>query len=138
MGFCIYNKIVCSFKIRITQVITNLWITQTVIHCMPKADWNSFKKFTPSCQVHLLVILVQVAITFATCLLSYNVPGILEFQVDNYWLMIVASIGTIPIAITIFCCPAGRKHPVNIILLLIFTLLEAYIVSYITSIVAYN
>ena len=38
--------------------------------------------------------------------------------------------------IIIFCCPAGRKHPINLIMLLIFTLCESYIVSYICAIVA--
>lgn len=38
--------------------------------------------------------------------------------------------------ITIFCCQAGRVFPTNLILLLVFTLSEGYMVSFITSIVA--
>lgn len=38
--------------------------------------------------------------------------------------------------ITIFCCKAGRKHPHNLIALAIFTLSEAYLVSFISALVA--
>lgn len=38
--------------------------------------------------------------------------------------------------ITIFCCSPGRVFPANFILLLVFTLSEAYMVSFMTSIVA--
>jgi hypothetical protein len=38
--------------------------------------------------------------------------------------------------IIIFCCPAGRQFPSNMILLFIFTIAEAYIVSFATSVVA--
>lgn len=39
--------------------------------------------------------------------------------------------------IVMFCVPAGRKAPINMILLLIFTLGEAYCVSYLTAFVAH-
>jgi hypothetical protein len=42
----------------------------------------------------------------------------------------------IVVEIPIFCCQVGRVFPTNMILLLIFTLTEAYVVSCITSIVA--
>lgn len=38
--------------------------------------------------------------------------------------------------IAIFCCPAGRQFPINMICLFVFTFGEAYMVSYICSIVA--
>lgn len=37
----------------------------------------------------------------------------------------------------IFCCPAGRRHPINLIMLLIFTLSESYSISYLCSYVSY-
>ena len=59
------------------------------------------------------------------------------WQVENYWLMWTLLGIILIVEIVIFCCPAGRKHPINLILLLIFTLGESYIVSYICAIVTY-
>lgn len=48
-----------------------------------------------------------------------------------------ASIGLmIATEITIFCCSVGRKHPYNLVALGLFTLGEAYMVSFISAIVA--
>lgn len=41
------------------------------------------------------------------------------------------------VEIFIFCSPIGRRHPFNLICLLIFTLCEAWVVSYSTSYVIY-
>lgn len=38
--------------------------------------------------------------------------------------------------ITILCCKAGRKHPYNLIALGLFTLAEAYLISFISAVVA--
>ena len=38
--------------------------------------------------------------------------------------------------IAILCVPAGRQFPLNLVLLLVFTLCQSYTVSYICSIVA--
>ncbi len=40
--------------------------------------------------------------------------------------------------IMIFCFEAGRKHPYNLIALGVFTLAQAYLVSFIAAIVADN
>ena len=79
----------------------------------------------------------QLLLTVGVCFASYYSPGFLTFQVDNYWLMYVCFAILLVTEIVIFCCPAGRQHPTNLILLLVFTLGEAYIVSFITSVVAY-
>jgi len=58
--------------------------------------------------------------------------------VNQYWLVIVTMVFALIVEIVIFCCPAGRQHPKNIMLLTIFTLCEAYMISFITSLTAYN
>jgi FtsH-binding integral membrane protein len=40
--------------------------------------------------------------------------------------------------ICIICLPAGRKYPLNLILLGLFTLGEAYLVSFICTMTAYE
>lgn len=51
--------------------------------------------------------------------------------------LMYASIGLmIATEIAIFCCSVGRKHPYNLIALGLFTLGEAYMVSFISAIVA--
>lgn len=79
---------------------------------------------------------MQLLITVGMCFASYYSHGFLQFQVNNYWLMWVCLGLMLITEITIFCCQAGRIFPANFILLLVFTLSEAYMVSFITSIVA--
>ena len=51
--------------------------------------------------------------------------------------LMYASIGLmITTEIAIFCCSVGRKHPYNLIALALFTLGEAYMVSFISALVA--
>lgn len=66
--------------------------------------------------------LVQFLLTAALCFISIYVPGFLLFQYFNQWLMWVCLALIILTEICIFCLPAGRKHPINLILLFIFTL----------------
>lgn len=72
------------------------------------------------------------------CFISYYVRPFLLFQYENQWLMWVLFVLMIVVEIVIFCCPAGRRYPINMIALLIFTLCEAYLVSYICSLTAYS
>lgn len=76
-------------------------------------------------------------ITAGMCFLSYYSEGFLNFQINSYWLMWVSLGLMIASEIAIFCCQAGRQYPFNMLLLLVFTLAEAYMVSFITSIVAH-
>lgn len=50
--------------------------------------------------------------------------------------MIVAFVGMIVTEIYILCCNQGREYPTNMILLAIFTICEAYSVSYICGVTA--
>ena len=79
---------------------------------------------------------MQLLVTVGMCFVSYYAPKFLAFQLHNYWLMYVCLALMLVTEIAIFCCAPGRKFPYSMILLLIFTLSEAYMVSFITSIVA--
>jgi len=70
------------------------------------------------------------------CFISYYSHNFFNFQIDHYWLMYVCLGLMIVTEIPIFCCQAGRIFPYNMVLLLVFTIAEAYVVSCITSIVA--
>lgn len=50
--------------------------------------------------------------------------------------MYVAIAMMIMTQIVIFCSKAGRKHPYNLVALGVFTLAEAYLVSFISALVA--
>lgn len=50
--------------------------------------------------------------------------------------MILALVGLITSEIYILCCEQGRTYPTNMILLAIFTLCEAYFVSFICGLTA--
>ncbi len=57
----------------------------------------------------------------------------MNFQTNNYWLMWVALTLMIVSEIAILCCKVGRAPPYNYICLLVFTLCEAYMVSFICA-----
>lgn len=57
-------------------------------------------------------------------------------QLNNQWAMWLCFALMIVSEIVIFCVPAGRKAPFNLIFLLVFTLCEAYMISFICSMVA--
>ena len=67
-------------------------------------------------------------------MLSIFNEGFFLFQVNNIAIFYVALVGTIVIEVYMFCCEGGRTSPSNYICLSIFTLCEAYIVSFISSI----
>jgi hypothetical protein len=82
----------------------------------------SSKKFIPYSYVTILYNLVQLILTAGMCCASLYSKTYLVFQIENYWLMWVCFGFMIVSEITIFCFPAGRKHPINVILLTIFTI----------------
>ena len=59
-------------------------------------------------------------------------PDFKKFCMQAYWLMILASIGSITTMCMIICC-FGRQVPLNFILLTIFTLCEGFMVATITA-----
>ena len=64
----------------------------------------------------------QLLLTVGMCFASYYSHNFLNFQINHYWLMYVCIGIMLVTEIVIFCTNAGRKNPINLILLLIFTL----------------
>ena len=69
-----------------------------------------------------MILGIQFLITAGMCFASYYSYNFLMFQIENYWLMWVCVGLLLTTEIIIFCCPAGRQHPINLIMLLIFTI----------------
>lgn len=62
------------------------------------------------------------------------IPGVKEFSYAHSWLMIVAMVLTFVLLIVLACCPnVRRNYPTNMILLGLFTLLEAFMLGVISS-----
>lgn len=76
------------------------------------------------------ILSIQLLITFFFCCLSVISPGWGKFQLEHTALMWLCVIGSIIICIALVCFrDLARKVPLNYFLLLIFTVLEAYLVS---------
>jgi FtsH-binding integral membrane protein len=97
---------------------------------------TSSRKFTPSSPVTFPSNSVQLAVTVGFCILAYNIKSFLQFQIDNPVLLWVSFGLLLVIEILIICTSLGKTHPINLLLLLGFTLCESYSVSYICSQVA--
>ena len=81
-----------------------------------------------------LILSTQLIITFLFILISFNVKSFREFQRANTWLLWVSIVLTIVLMYALGCYKEiARKVPLNYILLLIFTLAESYVVSFISS-----
>lgn len=79
------------------------------------------------------ILAVQLLITALVCVISLVSVDFRAFQVKNWYLLIVSSIISIAIIYVIVYTKLGRKVPINYILLFVFTICEAYTVSYIAS-----
>lgn len=80
------------------------------------------------------ILLVQILVTIAIMAIFMYVPGVKEFSHANAWLMIVAMVLTFVLLIALACCPnVRRSYPTNMILLGLFTLLEAFMLGVISS-----
>jgi FtsH-binding integral membrane protein len=88
------------------------------------------KRYIQFLQVSNPHILVQLILTAGMCCASLYSLTFLIFQIENNWLMWVCLSMMIVSEIAILCFPAGRKHPINLILLTIFTLCESYFLSF--------
>lgn len=76
------------------------------------------------------ILLFQIAVTFSMCVVSIVSPSFSKFQIDSPGYFWLALIGTLILSICIFCFRSlARKVPTNYILLVSFTLCEAYLVS---------
>jgi len=76
------------------------------------------------------ILSAQLLFTFFMCLIACSSDSFVQFQRNNIGLLFVAVILSIVIMITLMCFPAyAKKVPTNYVLLGVFTLCEAYIVS---------
>jgi len=67
-------------------------------------------------------------------ILSVNSTAFFLFQLQNTFLFYLCLFICIGVEIYMFCCHGGRASPQNYICLGLFTLAEAYIVSFVSSI----
>lgn len=82
----------------------------------------------------VVFILGQIAFTVLMTSFSMASSSFFKFQIEHMGLFYVALIGAIVIEIYVFCCQGGRTFPGNLITTCLFTLCEAYIVSFICSV----
>ena len=77
---------------------------------------------------------IQLSVTVGFVLLSMFNTAFVTFQVQNQWLVWV-SVAISFISLIVLACVPGvtTKSPINAILMIIFTLAESYIVSFICS-----
>lgn len=78
-----------------------------------------------------LLLTVQLAITASFCALFLSVSEVKVWVQQNYWLIWVNLIPTIIVIIAL--AYKKRSYPLNIILLLVFTILESYTVATISA-----
>ena len=73
-------------------------------------------------------------ITALVCILPLINMSVKIFLLQHFWLALLASVISLVISCTLSCVPSvARTVPTNYILLLVFTLLEAYTVAFICA-----
>jgi FtsH-binding integral membrane protein len=76
------------------------------------------------------ILSFQLLFTILMCTLSIGSPTFLQFQMEHFWLFIIALLVTICLPCSILCFDNLLKRvPDNYIFLSVFTLCESYIVS---------
>ncbi len=81
------------------------------------------------------IISLQMLITTGICALIIFVEEIKHFFYANSWILWVLMAGTFVIMIILACCEGvARAYPINLILLVVFTILESVIVGCISSV----
>lgn len=81
------------------------------------------------------ILSFQLLITVSLTIISFLVPSFSKFQQNNSFLLYLCLFGTILTSILLLCFRSiSRTVPWNYILLLIFTLCESYMISFICSV----
>ncbi len=78
------------------------------------------------------IVGTQLTTTAIICMAAAISESFYQFQMANFWLYVLTAIGTIVTSCMLLCSCCGnfqRQFPINMILLSIFTLCEAYTVS---------
>ena len=77
------------------------------------------------------ILSFQLVITAIVCVLPLISTGFRTFLLSHFWLAIVAGVVALAISCALSCVPSiARSVPTNYILLMIFTVLEAYTVAF--------
>ncbi|KAL8575203.1 hypothetical protein ACOMHN_042324 [Nucella lapillus] len=80
------------------------------------------------------ILFVQILITGLMITLFLYVEPIQDYSKQNPWLFIVAMVATFAILIVLACCPNVRRNsPSNIILLIVFTIFEGFLLGTVSS-----
>ena len=80
------------------------------------------------------ILAIQLSVTVGFVLLNMFNTAFSAFQAQNVWLFWVSFVISIISLIVLACVPGvTTKSPINAILLIVFTLAESYIVSFICS-----
>ena len=85
------------------------------------------------------IVSLQLLITVAITALFVFAEPVKTFFQSNSWILWVALGGTLVIMLVLICCESvSRKFPLNIILLMVFTLLESILVGAISAVYSIN
>jgi len=80
------------------------------------------------------ILMVQLAITVGFIAVFLYVPEVKRFAAENTWLLWVAMAMTFVLLIVLACCNDFRRRwPLNIILLLLFTLCEGFLLGAVST-----
>ena len=80
------------------------------------------------------IVSLQMFITTIITAAFYLLPPISGFFQSNVWMLYLIMIGTMIIMFVLICFESvARKHPINLIILIIFTVLESFLVGAICS-----
>lgn len=80
------------------------------------------------------ILFVQILITAFLIALFLYVEPIQQYSRENPWLFIVAMVATFVILIVLACCPnVRRNYPSNLILLMVFTIFEGFLLGTVSS-----
>lgn len=85
------------------------------------------------------ILFCQLLISGICIGLTISNENVCLWMIDNWWIIIIALIFAIIFELLIICiAPLRRKVPINYILLLLFTMCEAYMLSWICMTYAYQ
>jgi len=77
------------------------------------------------------ILTLQIIITFSFAVLSLNSPALAAFMMTNSWLVILSLVLSLVALYSLVCfVDFQRRVPYNYLMLLLFTVCEAYIVGY--------
>lgn len=80
------------------------------------------------------IVSLQLLVTFSFIITFVMVQPIATFFAVNYWMLYVFLFGTFIIMMVLACCESvSRKHPLNLILLSAFTIMESVLVACIST-----